>query len=53
MYETRSIMKAILEYLKEIYREPMIPEEYVPWIYAVIIVAVTVLILSTAIGIQP
>ena len=28
--------------------------EYVmPWIYAVLIVAVTVLILSTAIGIQP
>ena len=42
-------MKAILEYLKEIYREPMIPEEYVPWIYAVIIVTGMVLTLSLAI----
>jgi hypothetical protein len=28
-------------------------EDVMPWIYAVIIVAVIVLILSTAIGIQP
>ena len=36
-----------LQYLKDIWQDAT------PWIYAVIIVAVMVLILSTAIGIQP
>ena len=52
MHEARErieIMRAILEYLKEIYKQPFIPEILVPWIYAVIIVTGTVLILSLAI----
>ncbi len=36
-----------LQYIRDIWQDA------VPWIYAVIIVAVMVLILSTAIGIQP
>ena len=47
MYEAGSMMDRFLDRIHRI-------REYVmPWIYAVLIVAVTVLILSTAIGIQP
>ena len=40
-------MWMFLQYIKDMWTDA------VPWIYAVIIVAVIVLILSTAIGIQP
>ena len=47
LYEAGSMMDRFLDRIHRI-------REYVmPWIYAVLIVAVTVLILSTAIGIQP
>lgn len=39
-------MWMFLQYIKDMW------EDAIPWIYAVIIVAVTVLILSTAIGIE-
>ena len=40
-------MWMFLQYIKDIWQDA------IPWIFAVIIVAVSVLILSTAIGIQP
>ena len=40
-------MWMFLQYIKDMWTDA------VPWIYAVIIVAVMVLILSTAIGIEP
>ena len=40
-------MWMFLQYLKDMWSETL------PWIYAVLIVTVTVLILSTAIGIEP
>ncbi len=39
-------MWMFLQYIRDMW------EDLIPWIYAVIIVAVTVLILSTAIGIE-
>lgn len=39
-------MWMFLQYIRDMW------EDAIPWIYAVIIVAVTVLILSTAIGIE-
>ena len=40
-------MWMFLQYIKDIWQDAT------PWIYAVLIVTVTVLILSTAIGIEP
>ena len=47
LHEARAMIDNLLD---KIYK---IKEYVMPWIYAVLIVAVTVLILSTAIGIQP
>ena len=47
LHEARAMIDNLLDKIARI-------REYVmPWIYAVLIVAITVLILNTAIGIQP